>query len=368
MIGMDLPAGLVIRELDGVEAVRPVRNLKEAWERWAELAARHVRQLESGDSPAGESAFAPEVVCCDHPSLLPAIKAAASAPVVIDCSEDFEAQTGSRSAIEAYREALSTALPLADGLIAHNRYVIESWDRYLGEDVPRTVIEHGVDVDLFSPTSSERASVLRRGLELQPGQSVITFLGHVDARISYEDLVTMMETAPEAVFVFVGQVRPDGLSLLQRLPSDRIRPLGALRPEKAAAIVGASDALILPFRREPHLEVVRGLNLYEYFATGRPIAASFRRALKAYRDLMYLYATQAELQQSVRALLAEAETAATTADRTEAKASDKAGDNAGAKARDKARRRIEIAREAAWSRRVDELIGFLGRVSVRQVP
>lgn len=340
--GQTLPPQLEIRELSGEDGVEAARSLKEAWRRWADLAARQVRQLEEGQAADGRGPFSPEVLYCDHPGLLPAIKEVATAPVVLDCSADFEAQTTSRSAIEAYREALSVALPLADGLIAHNRYVIESWDRYLGEEVPRAVIEHGVDVELFRPTPSERSAVLRRELELQPGRPAITFLGHVDARISYEDLVTMMETVPEAVFVFVGQVRQDGLSLLQRLPNDRIRPLGALRPDKAAEIVGASDALILPFRREPHLEVVRGLNLYEYFATGRPIAASFRRALKAYRDLIYLYTTQAELQQAVRALLAEPETDA------------------------KIEQRLAIAREAAWDRRVRELIGFLGSACGRQ--
>lgn len=360
--GQTLPPQLQIRELPGDGGMQTATSLKEAWRLWADLAARQVRQLADGPAAGGRAAdgraadgrapngpavngqerFSPEVIYCDHPGLLPAIKDATTAPVVLDCSEDFEAQTSSRSAIEAYREALSTALPVADGLIAHNRYVIESWDRYLGEGVPSAVIEHGVDADLFRPTPSERAAVLRRELELRSGRPAITFLGHVDARISYEDLVTMMETAPEAVFIFVGQVRPDGLSLLQRLPRDRVRPLGALRPDRAAEIVGASDALILPFRREPHLEVVRGLNLYEYFATGRPIAASFRRALKAYRDLLYLYTTQAELQQAVRALLDEPE-------------SD-----------DKVRRRIEIAREAAWSRRVDELIAFLGSAGERR--
>jgi glycosyltransferase involved in cell wall biosynthesis len=350
--GVDLPTNLRRRELPESDEVRHAATLKEAWALWGEMARREVVRLVGGPSSeivqgkgarAGRETFAAEIIYCDHPALVPFIKNAANVPVVIDCSEDFEAQVTSRSAIEAYREALSVALPSADGMIANHRYMIESWDRYLAADAPRTVIEHGVDLDLFHPTVKERAEALRRELEIPAERPMVTFLGHVDARISYEDLLSMMAAVPEPLFVFVGQVRPDGLPLLQRLPAERIRPLGALRPERAAEIVGASDALILPLRREPHLEAVRGLNLYEYLATGRPIAASFRRVLKAYRDCIYLYATQDELEVAIRACLAEAPS------------------------ENKVQQRLALARQAGWSRRVEELIQFLAAIPKRPI-
>ena len=337
----DTPPALRVRDLPESDDVRQATTLKEAWALWGEVTRREVMRWlvdPVRDGGAGDEVFEADIVYCDHPVLLPPLKGATSLPVVIDCSEDFEAQVASRSAIEAYREALSVALPRADGMIANNRYMIESWDRYLSDEAPRTIIEHGVDLDLFRPTEPARAAGLRRELEIGEGRPMITFLGHVDARISFEDLLSMMEAQPEPVFVFVGQVRPDGLSLLQRLPADRVRPVGAVRPDRAAEIVGAADALILPFRREPHLEAVRGLNLYEYLATGRPIAASFRRALKAYRDVIYLYATQDELQAALRDALAEASSES------------------------KARQRLSLAQQAGWTRRVDELARFLATV------
>lgn len=319
-------ANLQVHSL-GKSAAQPSgESLRETWAAWGKLVAKSLADLAKPD---------PDIVLCYHPSLMPHVREACKARIVLDCAEDVEAKSASRPSAEAYGEAMSEGLPHADGMIAINRYIIESWERYLPGGAPSAVIEHGVDLDLFKPVSVEERQALRAELEMPDTAKMITFLGNCDARVSYEDLLTMIEIDERARFVFVGEVRPDGLTVFQRLPGDRIRPVGPLRPVKAALTVKASDVLILPFRREPHLAAVRGLNLYEYLATGLPIVASFRRALKAYRDLAHLYTTREELVEGFRKALAEPSAAEVRM------------------------ARLEVARSAAWDGRVEELEAYL---------
>lgn len=319
-------ANLSVLQLGKLDEDPTGESLREIWATWGRLVAKSI-----ADSTDPE----PDVVLCYHPGLLPHLREVCKARIVIDCAEDVEAKSASRPSAEAYRDAMSEGLPYADGLVAINRYIIESWERYLPERAPRAVIEHGVDLDLFKPVSADERRALRAELEMPQSAKMITFLGNCDARVSYEDLLTMIEIDDATRFVFVGEVRPDGLTVFQRLPAERIRPMGPLRADKAALTVSASDVLILPFRREPHLEAVRGLNLYEYLATGLPIVGSLRRALKAYRDLAHLYTTREELIDGFRQALAE------PADAEVRKA------------------RLDVARGAAWDGRVGELESYL---------
>lgn len=299
------------------------------WKHWSDEVRDVMRAL-----PADVS-FAPEIVLVYHPALIPAVRETFDGLIAFDCLDDFPSLARSRSIATAYEDVLNAGVPLVDGMTAPNRYILESWERLLRPGVPQAVIEHGVDLALFRPAEPTRTAATRKALDIPADAKMVCYLGRTDARISYEDVQTMLELEKDALFAFVGEVAPEGRAILQRLPSNRILPVGPLRPEQAADVVAAADALIFPFRREPHLEQIRGLKLYEYLATGRPIVASFRRALKAYRELLYLYATREELDAGFRAALAEPEDAQARG------------------------QRIEVAQEAAWEKRVVEMEGFL---------
>ncbi len=298
---------------------------REGWAHWGEEVRRIVAAL---PEPA-------EVALVDHPAMIQPVRESHAAPLVFDCREDYPSLARSRSIQEAYDEALTRGLPQVDGMLAVNRYLLESWGRLLAGDIPQAVVEHGVDLQLFRPPDPQRTAAMRSALEIAPGQRMICCLGRMDARFSYEDLETLLALDEKAILLFVGEVSPDGRTTFQRLPSQRILPLGPVPPEKAAEIVAASDALFFPFRREPHLESHRGLKLYEYLATGRPIVATFRRTLKAYREVLYLYSTREELEDAYRAAMGEGEDAPVRAER------------------------IRIARSATWTQRADQVAEFL---------
>ena len=311
---------------------------RAGWKHWATEVQHVIKSLADRDV---EWSFAPELVLCYHPALIGALRSAFPGRLVFDCLDDFPSLASSRAVAAAFETALTEGIPQVDGMLAVNRYLLESWGRLLPEDCPREVVEHGVDLTLFRPPDAERGASIRAALDIPVEQKMICYLGRFDARISYEDVLTLIGLDEQAIFLFVGEVSAEGRAILQRLPSQRIMPVGPLRPEQAADIVAAANVLLLPFRREPHLEAARGLKLYEYLATGRPIVASFRRTLKAFRDSLYLYTTREELEEAYRTALAEPD-----------------GDPAQAV-------RIAMARAAGWDRRVAEMETFLTAIPPR---
>lgn len=311
---------------------------RAGWKHWASEVQHVIRSL----AAEGEDVhFAPDLILCYHPALIGAIREAFPGRLVFDLLDDFPTLASSRAIAAAFETALTEGIPQADGLLAVNRYLLESWGRLAAKECPRAVVEHGVDLTLFRPPDESRSRAIRTALEIPAERKMICYLGRFDARISYEDVQTLIGLEEQATFLFVGEVSVEGRPILQRLPSKRIMPVGPLRPEQAAEIVAAANVLILPFRREPHLEAARGLKLYEYLATGRPIVASFRRTLKAFREMLYLYTTREELQEAFRTALAEPD-----------------GDPVQAL-------RTATACDAGWDRRVAEMEAFLESIPAR---
>ncbi len=306
----------------------------EAWEAWGRAVQRVAREL-AAESPSAPPAFVPDVVLVYHPALLEPTRAIAPGALVFDCLDDAPSLAPSRPVANALVGALERGLPRVDGMLAVNRYLLESWGRLLPEHAARAVLEHGVDLDLFRPADPVRRAGIRAALEIARECRLIGYLGRVDDRLSYEDLQTLLALDDRVVILFVGEVSPEGRDIFQRLDPRRVLPVGPVRAERAAELVAAADLLIFPFRREPHLEFARGLKLYEYLATGLPVLATFRRSLKVFREVIYLYTTREELEQGYRSAAAEP---------VEAPAS--------------AQRRA-LARAADWQSRVAELEGFL---------
>ncbi len=309
------------------------------WRMWARQARGTLRELVTADAH-GTPGFAPDLAVVYHPALIPAVREALDVPIVFDCVEDFPSLASSRPVASAFEDALARGIPLVDGMIAVNRYIAESWGRLLRPETPTTVIEHGVDLTLFKPADGESRRNARGLLELSPEQPVAGYLGRFDARVSFEDLQHILECNHELLLLLLGEVSFEGQATLRRLPPDRVKHVGPLRQEQAAALMAAVDVFLIPFRREPHLEPIRGLKLYEYFATGLPVVAAFRRGLKAFRDLLYLYTTQEEMEEVIGAALREPADAAQ---------------------RD---RRIAAAQEASWEKRAGEIEAFLLQVKV----
>lgn len=311
---------------------------RAGWKLWGVYTRALIRQLQSPPPDGAGERFQPDVTLVYHPALLPAVRAVTTAPVVFDCVEDFPALATSRSIASAYEDALTAGIPIADGFVAVNRYILGSWGRLLRADVPSAVIEHGVDLEVFCRADRAARARARAQLEIDDALPVAAYLGRVDARLSFEDLERILDVEPRLLLLLLGEVAAEGAAILQRLPAERVRHIGPLRQPDAAQLLAAADLLLIPFRREPELESIRGLKLYEYLATGLPVVASFRRGMKAFRELIELYTTWPEMEAALGTALAE--------------------DDA-APARNV---RVAAAREAGWERRGDEMEAFLHRV------
>jgi glycosyltransferase involved in cell wall biosynthesis len=310
----------------------------EATRAAGEAEAEWVARVIEGGLP-GDAGRLPEATIVYPPAVIPRLRELLAGALVFDCEEDFPATAPSRAAATYYEEALEEALPRVDGLVAVNRYLVGSWGRLLRSGVPSAVIEHGADLDLFQPAGAAQRAAAREALELPAETPVAAFVGRFDARVSFEDLQHTLDQSPELLFLLLGEANDEGEAILQRLPAARIVRRGPLPQEEVAAALAAADLILIPLRREPHLEPQRGLALYEYLATGLPVVGAFRRGVKAFRELCYLYTTREELDASLQGALAEGRD-------------------------DPLReRRIATAREAGWGRRVEELATFLQRVA-----
>lgn len=365
---MDLPAGLEVAEEDGAGAPTSVAGVvglrvwsprprlrvarrgiamarmgrwgwatRAGWRLWSMQVRRLLPTLAAEGADPGQR-FCPDLAVVYHPALIPAVQDGLTAPVVFDCVEDFPSLAGSSSIAAAFEEALTRGLPRVDGFLTVNRYIAESWGRLLAPGVPSAIVEHGVDLTLFRPVAAEGRRMAREALEIPPERQVAGYLGRFDARISFADLQQALTADARRLLLLLGEVDSEGETTLQRLPASQIRRVGPLRQEQASALLGAADILLIPFRREPHLEAIRGLKHYEYLATGLPTVAAFRRSLKAYRELLYLYTTQEEMEAAIREALREMP-----------------GDPRRAQ-------RVAAAEEASWEKRVVVIEAFLEKV------
>jgi glycosyltransferase involved in cell wall biosynthesis len=307
---------------------------RAGWRLWSRQVRRLLPTL------AAEGA-APDLVIVYHPALIPAARETLTAPIVFDCLDDFPSLAPSTSIAAAFQEALARGLPLVDGFLTVNRYIAESWGRLLAPGVHSAIVEHGVDLDLFRPARPEARRLAREALEIPPERQVAAYLGRFDARISFADLQQALAVDKRRLLLLLGEVSSEGEATLQRLPSNQIRRVGPLRQEQASALLAAADLLLVPFRREPELEAIRGLKLYEYLATGLPVVAAFRRGLKAFRELVHLYTTQEEMEAAILDALRESP--------------------------DDPRRaaRAAAAQVASWEKRLVEIEAFLEQVRTR---
>ncbi len=302
------------------DAILPasVAQSRGEWQNWAGQVRVLMEKMSQGDLFSSAEPLAakkaaaqwgdegvPEIVLVYPPMLIEAVRAASPVPIVFDCEEDFPATAASRALADAYERALSRGLPLVDGLVGVNRYLVESWGTLLRPKVPTAVIEHGVDLKLFRPPSARARQSARKALGFSAGAKLAAYVGRLDARVSYEDLHFLLQEEPDLRLLILGEVNDEGRPILDRLPGERIVVRGPLPQDEAARFLAAADAILIPLRREPHLEPVRGLTLYEYLATGLPVVGTFRRATKAFRDLFYLYTTQEELAAAMRSALSE---------------------------------------------------------------
>jgi teichuronic acid biosynthesis glycosyltransferase TuaC len=139
----------------------------------------------------------------------------------------------------------------------------------LGADPAKlTVVEHGVDLDLFRPPADREA--LRREMGLEG--PVLLSVGHLIDRKGHDFAIRALATLPGATLLIAGDGPRDAAlrALAQEQGvADRVRFLGHVDQHRLPALYGAADATLSCSDREGIANV-----LLESLACGTPLVAT----------------------------------------------------------------------------------------------
>lgn len=163
-----------------------------------------------------------------------------------------EGSRGDPRELSAHRRLVG----MADAMICHCHSAVEALTATYGvsrRDAAKVhVIPHGSYVDVYGP-AVER-SVARAALQIDPDARVLLFVGSVRAYKGVADLVAAFAKLPGAELKLVVAGRPatsqDASSLVGLAGADRridLR-LGFVPDAELPVLLGAADAVVLPFR------------------------------------------------------------------------------------------------------------------------
>ena len=166
---------------------------------------------------------------------------------------------------------------LEDRLMEASRFIVYSnrWlmdaetERHKGKGV---WIDHGVDLDHFSPPTNPTGTV--------------GFFGLIEDEAFDVELVTLLaRSLPETSFVFAGRVAMD-VSELEALPNVSFR--GFVPYEKLPDLARGFDVAINPMPNSTWVRAANPIKLKEYLALGLPVVATWTPELERMDDVVAL--------------------------------------------------------------------------------
>jgi glycosyltransferase involved in cell wall biosynthesis len=191
-------------------------------------------------------------------------------------------------------------------------------------------ISNGVD-PLFLDKEKEVPEDLRR---ISP--PIIGFIGAIsDYKLDLSFILYIARSRPEWSIVMIGGTgegeKGIDLSIFKRVPNIHI--LGR-RPQRALpSYLGGFDVCILPSKLNEYTRNMFPIKFFEYMSSGKPLVAIDLPSLKEYRDYFYPVKEKEEFIKAIEVALNEDGSLA--------------------------RRRIALAKENTWERRVEEISGII---------
>lgn len=165
---------------------------------------------------------------------------------------------------------ISQVLSRADGVVAVSRALAERAVELGADPAKVSVVFNGVDNELFQPREQAWA---RQELGLPPDGKLVAFVGRLHAVKGLDLGLKAMAQAKEPFRLLVvgdGAEQASYRRLAGELGlAERVMWLGRLPHAQVPLAVAASDALVLPSRKEGEPNVV-----LEAVAAGRPVAAN----------------------------------------------------------------------------------------------
>jgi glycosyltransferase involved in cell wall biosynthesis len=237
--------------------------------------------------------------------------------LVADLIDDVPAQVEDDRLRHVYRESYRRVLPECDWIISTSQHVAETFRSYANRDID--VIRNGVRINDFASFENERPSG-------------VGYVGNINQTMNVDLVDHVTKQFPDTTFKFAGPVHPSMKSKIDLL---RTRPniefIGALAKSEVPNFLQQCRVLFSIKRNDDITAGNDSMKIYEYLATGRPVVSTPVSPADRLSDVVYTAYDKKEFVEKLRQAFNE--------------------DNP-----DRMQRRLEVARENAWDKRIDTFV------------
>ena len=143
-------------------------------------------------------------------------------------------------------------------------------------------LPNAVDLERFASLPPREASPLA-GL---PGP-IVGYYGAIAGWFDGRAVALAAQRHPGWTFVLIGHEKGASLEELDGLPN--VHRVGEVPYARLTEYLTAFDVCTIPFQRTPLTEATNPVKLYEYFATGKPVAARRLPEIEPFADVVELY-------------------------------------------------------------------------------
>lgn len=225
---------------------------------------------------AAEAMFDRPSVFAWTPTVAPAVRALDPAALLFDSLDNWMIHPRLRSLAGQAADGYAALLPTATAVVASapaSRDVLRRWADHVA------VIPNGVNPLTFSGTHV-------RPLDLPPGP-LVGYAGSLSSRIDAGLVAQTASALPGMAFVFVGPVfEPASIKPMRGLPNVHI--LGNRHYSLIPAYVGHFDVAWIPHAVGKGETGGDPIKMYEYWAAGREVVATFIDGLDQWSDRLHL--------------------------------------------------------------------------------
>ena len=143
-------------------------------------------------------------------------------------------------------------------------------------------LPNAVDLERFSSLPPREASPLA-----SLPRPIVGYYGAIAGWFDGQAVALSAQRRPSWSFVLIGHAKDASVEELDRLPN--VHRVGEVPYDRLPEHLTAFDVCTIPFQRTPLTEATNPVKLYEYFATGKPVAARRLPEIEPFSDVVELY-------------------------------------------------------------------------------
>ena len=246
--------------------------------------------------------------------------------VIYDCVDEHSEFTGLINK--------DVVLEMEKGLIEKSDLVFYSaknlYERKKIHNKNSYLIPNAADIDLFLKSTFPETPIAQDIANIK--KPIIGFIGAIHDWIDLDVIKYIAEKRPEWSIVMIGPVGPNiDIKDLEKL--NNLHFLGKRSPSDLPKYLKAFDVCINPFKLNNLTENVNPLKIYEYLASGKPIVSSKMKEILHFSDIIYFAESGEDFIKKIEKALSEN--------------------------KEKVNKRIEVAKENSWDRRMEVISNII---------